>query len=165
MRENSNHNPPSQSILSTLQGITTHNSLILFTMSIYLTRCSLLHFSNWGRRNSIPLTSNPFFTLAINTISLVFRLHALYSSNHSLRLIALILVHTLHLAFPIAHIYLFYLNHSLALHWRLPSDSPTYNSLLSTNSFLSFITTFLYSYTAMLHLIHKTTNHPSQTPV
>ena len=36
------------------------------------------------KRDSIPFISNPFFILAINTISFVFRLRALYSSNHSL---------------------------------------------------------------------------------
>ena len=47
-------------------------------------RCSSLHSFNCGKRDSIPFTSNPFLTLAINTISFVFRLRALYSSNHSL---------------------------------------------------------------------------------
>ena len=84
VKESSNHNSPLQSILSTLEGITTHNSLSFFTISRYLMRCSSLHSFNCGKRDSIPFTSNPFLTLAINTISFVFRLRALYSSNHSL---------------------------------------------------------------------------------
>ena len=78
------HHSPLQSTLSTLEGITTHNSSSFFTTSIYLTRCSLSHSFNCGKRDSILFTSNPFFTLAINTISFVVRLRALYSSNHSL---------------------------------------------------------------------------------
>ena len=84
LREDSNHNSPLQSSLSILEESTTHNSSSFFTTSRYLIRCSLSHSFNCVKRDSIPFTSNPFFTLAINTISSVFRLRALNSSNHSL---------------------------------------------------------------------------------
>ena len=99
-----------------------------------------------------------FFTLAINTISSVFRLRALYSSNHFLCFIALILVHTLPSASPTTHNHLYVLYHSLLLYWKGYSDSSLLDFVLSTNNNREciIVTTILSSRTNLItHIIYR----------